>query len=181
MSARTYTLDPTHSHLGFVARHLVVSKVRGQFRKFDTQLELDPANWSASKVSVTIDTASIDTGIVDRDNHLRSADFFDAPNFPAATFKSTRIEGTADALKITGDLTIRGTTKPVTLAAEFLGEAKDPWGNTKAGFSARATLDRREFGLTWNKALETGGMLVSEKIELEIDVQAVAAAAQKAA
>lgn len=181
MSATRFSVDPTHSNLGFVARHLVVSKVRGAFRTWSAELELDPTNWSASKVSVEVDVASIDTGVSDRDAHLRSADFFDAENHPKATFRSTRISGTDGAIEITGDLTIRGTTKPVTLKTEFLGTAKDPWGNTKAGFSATATLDRREFGLTWNKALETGGVLVGDKVELTIDLQAVAVAAKPAA
>jgi len=173
MSTRRYAVDPTHSSLGFTARHLVVSKVRGQFRKFDSELDLDPSDWSRSKIVVKIDTASVDTGVSDRDGHLRSPDFFDAAAHPVATFTSTRIEPKGDRLAIAGELTIRGNTRPVTLDAEFLGESKDPWGNAKAGFSAHATLDRREFGLTWNKALETGGMLVGDKIELAIDLQAV--------
>jgi polyisoprenoid-binding protein YceI len=178
----TWNIDTAHSAIHFSVRHMVVSKTRGRFTKFSGQLEFDPDNPEASKVQVTIEPASIDTADAQRDGHLRSADFFDVEKFPAASFKSTTVEDLGgDKYRITGDLTIRGVTKPVSLDATYEGSGKDPWGGERAGFSAGTTIDRRQFGLEWNKALETGGVLVGEKVELSLEVEAVKQAAQKVA
>jgi polyisoprenoid-binding protein YceI len=150
---------------------MVVSKVRGRFTKWSGNVEFDAANYADSALDVTIDVDSIDTHEAQRDGHLKSADFFDAANFPKMTFKSTKVTGSGSDLKITGDLTIRGTTKEVTLDAEFLGIGKDPWGNTKAGFSAKGSVNREDFGLTYNAVLEAGGVLVGKKVDIEIDVE----------
>ena len=182
MAASTWNIDPSHSTLQFSARHMVVSKVRGRFGKWSGQLSFDPDDAAASSVQVTIDPASIDTGEAQRDAHLRSADFFDVEKHPQATFRSTKVQPLAgDKLRITGDLTLHGVTKPVTFEAVYEGAGKDPWGGERAGFSATTSIDRREFGLQWNKALETGGVLVGEKIELTLEVEAVKQAAAAAA
>jgi polyisoprenoid-binding protein YceI len=175
MAREKWNFDPTHSSVSFVVRHMVVSKVRGRFAKWSGSIELDPANLSDSSVDVTIDVASIDTGEVQRDAHLKSGDFFEAEKHPSIAFKSKKVAASGTDLKITGDLTIRGTTKEVALDGEFLGSGKDPWGGTRMGFSAKGSIDREQFGLTWNAALETGGVLVGKKIELEIDVELVKA------
>lgn len=168
----TWKLDTTHSGVHFSVRHLMVSKVRGSFSKYSVDLAFDPANPSAGKVDVTIDAASIDTKDEKRDGHLRSPDFFDVEKYPTLTFKSSKVEAKdAENLVVHGDLTIHGVTKPVSLAVEFAGATKDPWGNTKAGFSAHTTINRKDFGLGWNQALEAGGVLVGEKVEIHIDLE----------
>lgn len=168
----TWQLDTTHSGVHFSVRHLMVSKVRGSFSKYSVDLAFDPANPSAGKVDVTIDAASIDTKEEKRDGHLRSPDFFDVEKYPTLTFKSSKVEAKdAENLVVHGDLTIHGVTKPVSLAVEFAGATKDPWGNTKAGFSAHTTINRKDFGLGWNQALEAGGVLVGEKVEIHIDLE----------
>ena len=169
----SYTIDPTHSSVGFSVRHMMFAKVRGQFAKWSTDLALDPTDLAKSKVTATIDASSIDTGVADRDAHLRSADFFDVANHPSLTFVSTGVAKKGDGYALAGDLTIRGVTKPVTLELEALGSGKDPWGNERRLFSAKTTIQRSDFGLTWNQALEAGGVLVSDKIEIELEVQAV--------
>jgi polyisoprenoid-binding protein YceI len=136
-------------------------------------LELDPKDLGKASVAVKIDAASIDTQVADRDAHLRSPDFFDVTKFPELSFVSNKVEQAGEALKIHGELTMHGVTKPVVLDAEFSGTGKDPWGNERAGFSAKTSLDRKDYGLTWNKALETGGILVGEKIEIAIELEAV--------
>jgi polyisoprenoid-binding protein YceI len=177
-----YNLDSTHSSVGFSVRHMVFAKVRGRFGAFRGAIALDPEKLDRSSVEVEIDAASIDTGTADRDTHLRSADFLDAEQFPKLTFKSKRIEHQGgDRYAVHGTLTIRGVERDITLAAEYGGLAKDPWGNERALFTATGSLDRREYGLKWNQALEAGGVLVGERVELELEVQAVNAAATKAA
>ena len=182
MAATTWNIDPSHSAIHFSVRHMVVSKTRGRFTKWSGQISFDPANPAASSVQVSIDPASVNTEDAQRDGHLRSADFFDVEKYPTATFKSTKVEENGnDKLRIAGDLTVHGVTKPVVLDAVFEGSAKDPWGGERAGFAATTTLDRREFGLGWNKVLEAGGVLVGDKVELTLEIEAVKAAVVKAA
>lgn len=177
-----FSLDSVHSSVGFAVRHMMFAKVRGRFGAFRGTVQLDPEDITRSTVEVEIDAASIDTGTADRDNHLRSADFFDVEAFPKLTFKSTRIEHLGgERYAVTGPLTIRGVEREVTLNAEYGGLAKDPWGNQRALFTATGSIDRREFGLKWNQALEAGGVLVGERVELELEAQAVKAAGTKAA
>lgn len=171
----TFALDPTHSQVEFVARHMVFSKVRGSFGSFRVQLEVDDSTNLPTSISAEIDAGSIDTKVGDRDAHLRSADFLDAENYKALTFKSTRIQGSGQHFTAEGELTIRGTTKPVTLNGTFDGRGKDPWGNDRIAYSAETTINRKEFGLNWNQALETGGVLVGENVEIILSIQAVKA------
>jgi len=169
-----YVLDVAHTRIGFVARHAMVTKVRGAFKDFEGHAHLDPADPSNSTAEVTIKADSIDTGQQQRDAHMRNSDFFDVTNFPAITFKSTAVERVDDATyRLTGDLTVKDVTKPVSIDFEFTGSAKDPFGNLRAGFEGATTINRKEWGLTWNAALETGGFLVSDKIVLEFDVSAI--------
>ncbi len=166
LPAGTWDVDPSHTEAGFVARHLMVSKVRGRFADVQGTVEVaDPV--TASTVRVSIPMASVHTGNADRDNHLRSGDFFDVEKFPEMTFESTSFDGS----ELAGDLTIKGVTKPVTFEVEFNGVQTDPYGNTKAGFEATTTIKRSDWGLNWNAAIEGGGVLVSEKITVELDVQ----------
>lgn len=182
MAATTWNIDTAHSAVHFSVRHMVVSKTRGRFTKWSGQIAFDPGNPAASSVQVTIDPASVNTEDAQRDAHLRSPDFFDVEKYPQASFKSTKVEEAgSDKYRITGDLTVHGVTKPVILETVFEGSAKDPWGGERAGFAATASLDRREFGLGWNKVLEAGGVLVGDKIELTLEIEAVKAAAVKAA
>jgi polyisoprenoid-binding protein YceI len=168
-----YTIDPTHTRLGFSTRHAMVTTVRGQFTDFAGTAHIDAANPANSSVSLTIQTASIDTGVADRDAHLRSADFFNADENKEITFSSTKVERDGDDWVVTGDLTIKGETKPVTIGFEYTGSARDPFGNLRVGFEGGTTINRKDWGLTWNAALETGGVLVSDKIKLEFDVSAI--------
>jgi polyisoprenoid-binding protein YceI len=168
-----YTLDVSHSRLGFVARHAVVTKVRGHFTDWSATAHIDTADPSASSVTVTINPASVSTGSADRDGHLVSPDFFDVANHPEWKFVSTAVSRDGDEWTITGDLTIKGVTKPVTIEFEETGSAKDPFGNIRVGFEGDVTVNRKDWDLTWNAALETGGFLVSEKIKLEFDISAI--------
>ncbi|MCC6996364.1 MAG: polyisoprenoid-binding protein [Deltaproteobacteria bacterium] len=182
MSANNWNIDGTHSGVNFSVRHMVFAKVRGRFGKFGGSLDLDPADLAKSSVDIQIDAASIDTGTPDRDNHLRSPDFFDVARYPQLTFKSKQVTRKGDTeYKVTGDLTIRDITREVVLDVEFGGTGKDPWGNQRLGFSASARIDRKDFGLKWNQVLEAGGVLVGEKIDIEIELQAVAKAESKVA
>jgi polyisoprenoid-binding protein YceI len=157
---------------------MVISKVRGSFERWQGTIDFDEAEPGASSVAVRIEAASIHTGEAKRDEHLRSPDFFDVEKFPELSFKSTKVEKLAQSdYRVTGDLTIHGVTRTVTLAAEALGGGKDPWGNRRLGFSASATINRKDFGLHWNQALEAGGLLVGDKVEISLDVQAIAAQA----
>ncbi|QGV78321.1 YceI family protein [Streptomyces ficellus] len=170
----TYTIDPAHSGIGFTARHAMVTNVRGAFAEYEGTLNLDGTDPAASSASIDVKIASIDTGSADRDGHLRSADFFDAEQFPLMTFRSTSAEALGGTdYRITGDLTIKDVTKPITIDLEFNGAAKDPFGNERVGFEGKAELLRSEWGLTWNAALETGGVLVSDKIKLTFEISAI--------
>ena len=170
----TYALDPAHSTIGFVARHAMVTNVKGSFKDFTGTLHLDGSDPSKSTASIDVKMESIDTGSADRDNHLKSSDFFRIDEHPAMTFRSTRAEALGgDDYRITGDLTILGTTKPLTIDLEFNGAAKDPFGNERVGFEGKAEILRSEWGLTWNAALETGGVLISDKIKLVFDISAI--------
>ena len=177
----TWNIDPTHSTIGFSIRHMVFSKVRGRFQKFTGALQLDDDS-AKSWVEVTIDAASIDTGTAQRDTHLRSPDFFDVDKFPELRFRSTSVEDAGGGkLRVIGELTIRDTTRTVTLDAEPAGRGMDPWGNERIGFAAKASIDRKDFGLQWNQLLEAGGVLVGDRVDIELDVQAVNTAARDAA
>ena len=171
--AGDYTLDVAHSRLGFSARHAMVTTVRGAFKEFTGTAHVDTANPADSRVELTISADSIDTGVADRDAHLRSEDFFDVETYPEITFASTKVERDGDDWTITGDLTIKGVTKPVTLEFESTGSARDPFGNMRIGFEGTATITRKDWGLSWNAALETGGFLVSDKIKLDFDISAI--------
>jgi polyisoprenoid-binding protein YceI len=168
-----YTIDATHSRLGFSARHAMVTTVRGQFGDFDGAAHVDAENPTASTVALTIRAASVSTGTADRDGHLVSGDFFDVENHPEITFTSTDVERDGTEWAITGDLIIKGVTKSVTIPFEETGTAVDPFGNTRVGFEGATTISRKDWDLTWNAALETGGVLVSEKIKLEFDISAI--------
>ncbi|HKR52472.1 MAG TPA: YceI family protein [Pseudonocardiaceae bacterium] len=171
-----YIIDPTHSRLGFVARHAMVTKVRGSFMDFAGSFDMDASDWSASKAQATIQVASVDTGNEQRDSHLRANDFFDVPNYPKITFTSTRVEQTAEGtFAVTGDLTIKGITKPVTIELVYTGSAVDPFGNSRIGFEGTTTINRKDFGVNFNATLDTGGVLVSDKITLELDISAIKA------
>jgi polyisoprenoid-binding protein YceI len=169
-----YVLDPTHTRIGFVARHAMVTKVRGSFQTFEGTAFLDGADPAASSVEVVIKTESIDTGVEQRDQHLRTNDFLDAPTFPDITFRSTKVEPRSDSeYRVTGDLTIKDTTKPVTIDFEYTGNAVDPYGHMRVGLEGTVAISRKEFGVTWNAALEGGGVLVGDKIVLEFDISAI--------
>ncbi len=173
MATNHWDIDVGHSAIHFWVRHTVISKVHGRFAKWSGALHLDTEDLTRSSVDVRVDAASIDTQVADRDAHLRSADFLDVAKHPEITFRSKRIEQGGEGYRVVGDLALHGIVREVTLEAEFAGTAKDPWGNERAGFSARALLDRRDFGLVWNAALETGGVLVGEKVEIAIELEAV--------
>src|SRR6478736_1902825 len=171
--AGDYTIDTSHSRLGFSARHAMVTTVRGAFPTFEGTARIDTANPAASTVSLSIDVSSVDTGSADRNGHLRSGDFFDVETYPTITFTSTEVKRDGADWAVTGDLTIKDVTKPVTIEFEHTGSARDPFGNLRVGFEGETTINRKDWGLTWNAALETGGVLVSEKIKLEFDVSAI--------
>jgi polyisoprenoid-binding protein YceI len=168
-----YTIDPSHTRIGFSTRHAMVTTVRGNFSDFAGTAHIDTATPGNSHVELVIQTDSINTGAADRDGHLRSADFFDADNNKEITFSSTRVERDGDDWVITGNLAIKGETKPVTITFEPTGSARDPFGNLRVGFEGGTAINRKDWGLSWNAALETGGVLVSEKIKLEFDVSAI--------
>jgi polyisoprenoid-binding protein YceI len=173
-AAGAWAVDTSHSTVEFVARHLMVTKVRGRFSDYSVDLTIGDRP-EDSAVAVTIQTASISTGDEGRDGHLTSADFLDVGEYPTLTFVSRSVSADGDDWDVEGDLTVRGVTKPVTLKVEFAGVSEDPWGNTKAGFSAQTEIDREDFGLTWNQPLAGGGVLVSKKVKIELDLQAVRA------
>ena len=174
----TWQLDPTHSSVEFSVKHMMMTTVRGRFKEIEATLRGDRDHPDDAGVEATIAVASIDTGVADRDAHLRGADFFDAEHFPEITFRSTRIEGTppkqeGDRFQLRGELTIRDSAMDVVLDCEYQGRGTDPWGKTRAGFSFRTEIDRREWGLKWNQAIETGGVLVANKVRLDVEVQFV--------
>ena len=169
-----YTVDPTHSRIGFVARHAMVTKVRGSFNEFAGTGYFDAEDPETSRLELTIQAASIDTRNADRDAHLRSNDFFDMETYPTITFVATEVERVDDEnFEVTGDLTIKGTTKSVTVEVEYTGTAVDPYGNQRVGFEGKTTVNRKDWGVSWNAALEAGGVLVSEKVVLEFEVSAI--------
>jgi polyisoprenoid-binding protein YceI len=172
-----WTIDGSHSLAEFSVKHMMVSTVKGRFQKVSGNITWDETNPANSSVEATIDAASITTNDDKRDAHLASADFFETEKYPTITFKSTRVEAkNADNFKVSGDLTMHGVTKEVTLDVEYNGSGKNPWGMTVAGFTAKTSLNRKDYGLNWNVALETGGMLVSDKINITLEIEAVAAA-----
>ncbi|MEH7387004.1 YceI family protein [Bacillus sp. JJ1521] len=173
MANTKWAVDASHSSIDFSVKHMMIAKVKGSFENFDATIEADPADLTTANIEFKVDLTSINTKNEDRDNHLRSADFFDVENHPSMTFKSTSIVKTDDGeYDLTGDLTIRGTTKPETFKIVFEGAGKDPWGNEKAGFSATGSLNRSDYGLVWNAALETGGVLVGDQVKISIEIEA---------
>ena len=174
MAIKTLGIDKTHSEVNFQVRHLV-TRVRGQFGDFDGTIQFDETNPEQSSVTFTIQAASIDTNVADRDAHLRSEDFFFVEQFPTLSFTSTGITKTgAESYNVAGTLTIRGVSRDITLPVTYLGTANDPWGNAKVGFEAETTINRKDYGLTWNAALETGGFLVGEEVKISLSLQAMA-------
>ena len=173
MATRTWNIDNAHSTIRFTVRHLVIAKVHGVFGSYSGAIQLDPDDLTKSSVNVAIDAASIDSKEEKRDAHLRSADFLDADNFKQLTFASKRVELKGGKVaRVIGDLTIRGTTKEVALDVDDLGRAKDPWGNEKLAFEAKTRINRKDFGLSWNVALEAGGVLVGENIDITLEIEA---------
>jgi polyisoprenoid-binding protein YceI len=168
-----YVIDPTHSRIGFVARHAMVTKVRGSFNEFEGSGYFDAENPAGSRAKLTIQAASIDTRNADRDAHLRGNDFFDMETHPEISFVSTDVEAVDGNYRVTGDLTIKGVTKPVVVDDEYTGTAIDPYGNTRVGFEGQTTINRKDWGVNWNAALEAGGVLVSEKVTLEFEISAI--------
>ncbi|HMJ56937.1 MAG TPA: YceI family protein [Polyangiaceae bacterium] len=182
MTTTNWNIDAAHSGIHFSIRHMVVSKVRGRFAKYTGTIHLDEGDFTRSVVVVMIDAASLDTGVPDRDGHLRGPDFFDVEKFQELRFRSRRIEKVTDAkYRVTGDLTIRDVTREVTLDVEYGGQAKDPRGDERTGFVARASIDRKDFGLQWNQLLEAGGAIVGDRVDIELDIEAVKSAAVQAA
>ena len=174
LAAGTWTVDPTHSRVGFVARHMMVSKVRGSFSDYTAEITIadDPLQ---SSLRAEVQMASIDSGNADRDGHLRTNDFFDIEHFPTMTLVATNFEPNGEDFTMTADLTIRGVTRSVDFDLAFEGSGTDPWGGTRAGFTASTTINRKDFGMEYNAALETGGVLIGEKVQIELDIQLVKA------
>ncbi|MCD4839875.1 YceI family protein [Neobacillus sedimentimangrovi] len=176
MPKTKWILDPAHSSVDFSVRHMMITNVKGTFHTFHAELEADPTDLTTANIIFSVHTSSVDTRNKDRDAHLVSADFFDAENYPTITFKATKIERIKeDEYKITGDFTLRGITKEETFVVTFEGQGKDPWGNVKAGFSATGTINRSDYGLVWNAALETGGVLVGDQVKINLQIQATKA------
>ncbi|MFD2444421.1 YceI family protein [Bacillus sp. CGMCC 1.16607] len=173
MTISKWALDAAHSSVDFSVRHMMIAKVKGSFNDFNATIEADPTDLTTANIQFTVNLSSVDTRNEDRDNHLRSGDFFDVENHPSMTFVSTTIVKTGDGeYDVTGDLTIRGVTRPETFVVTYEGTGKDPWGNEKVGFNAEGKIKRSEFGLTWNAALETGGVLVGDEIKVSLEIQA---------
>ena len=173
----TWTLDPSHTDIGFSVRHAGISKVRGQFTAAEATLTV-AEDFAASRVEASVQTASFDSGDENRDGHVKGEDFFAVETYPQMTFVSTGISGAGESFKLTGDLTIKDTTRPVTFDVEFGGQAVDPFGATRAGFEATTKISRKEFGITWNAALEAGGVMVSDKVRIDLDVEFTAPGSQ---
>lgn len=169
-----WNIDPAHSAIEFTARHLVVTKVRGSFSSFSASIEV-AEDLTQSKISAEIDVASVSTGEQERDTHLKSADFFDVEKFPKMTFASTSITPAGDHFALAGDLTIHGTTRSINLDLEFNGVSKDPWGNTRTGYTATGEISRKDFGMEWNVPLEGSGVLVSDRIQISLEIQLIKA------
>ena len=182
MATERWAIDASHSGIHFSVRHLVIARVRGQFTRWSGTLIVTDGDFGQASVEVVVDASSIDTGVADRDTHLKSADFFDVAQYPEARFEASGLQLNGDTnARLVGRLTVRGITREVPLEVERLGQAKDPWGNERVVFAAKATIDRKDFGLTWNQALETGGVLVGDRVDLEIEIEAVRQTAAKAA
>lgn len=176
MAQDVWTIDPDHSSAEFRIRHLMVSTVRGHFGSLSGEIVGDPSDLTTAQATLTIDVASVDTRQKDRDAHLRSADFFDVENYPTMTFQSIRIERTGpDTYDVHGDMSIHGTTNPITVAVEALGTQPDPWGGVRSGFTATTTVSRKAFGMTWNQALETGGIMVGDEVKVTVELETVKA------
>ena len=174
MSTERWEIDSSHSSLHFSVRHLVIAKVRGTFARWSGTVHVPDGDFSKATVAVTIDASSITTGVDQRDAHLKSPDFFDVAQYPDLRFVGRRVEPRGEGeIDVLGDLTIKGTTREVVLRVETHGQAKDPWGNVRAAFTAKTSIDRRDFGLTWNQVLETGGVAVGDEIRIEINVEAI--------
>jgi len=172
LSAEVYSIDPGHSEVSFTVRHMV-TQVRGRFNDFAGKINMDTKNLAASSVDFHVKTTSIDTAVPDRDKHLRTADFFDVEKYPEITFKSDSIKATGkDKYAVTGTLTLHGVSKKVTLPVTFLGQAKDPWGGTRAGFETSTTVNRKDYGIVWNKAVDNGGVLLGDDVKVEINIEA---------
>ena len=173
MTAKTtWVIDPSHSEIAFKVKHLMISNVKGSFSEFSGQLVTDGDDFSTAEISFQINSASISSGVADRDGHLKSPDFFDVENYKEITFTSGKLKNTGnDEFELTGNLAIKGVSQPVKLDVEFGGLMKDPWGNVKAGFTLNGKINRKDFGLTWNAALEAGGVLVSDDVRLNMEVQ----------
>jgi len=172
----TWKLDPSHTLVEFSAKHLMITTVKGRITDVEGTIVMDEKNPRNSSVEATLKAVSIDTRTEQRDQHLRSADFLNAELFPEIKFRSTKVEGDKDSFKLTGDLTIRDVTRPITLDIQFEGQQRDPWGGERIGFSGSGKIDRRDFGLTWNQALETGGVVVGNDVKINLEVEAVKAA-----
>jgi len=168
-----FNIDKAHSEVGFGVKHMMISTVRGKFTRFDADVQLDPAHVEAAKVTASVEVASVDTGEEKRDGHLRSPDFFDAEKYPTLTFASTSVKRSGEDIEVTGNLKIKDQEHPVTLKGEMTGPGKDPWGGTRIGFSLTGEIEREKWGLGWNQALETGGVLVGKKVKLSLEVELV--------
>src|SRR5215471_3317651 len=174
MATERWEIDSSHSSLHFSVRHLVIAKVRGSFTRWSGTVQVPDGNFSKATVAVTIDASSIDTGVADRDAHLKSADFFEVEKYPELRFVGKRAQrGAGHDLEVVGDLTIKGTTREVVIRVEQHGQAKDPWGNLRTAFTAKTSIDRKDFGLTWNQVLEAGGVMVGDRVEIEAEIEAV--------
>jgi polyisoprenoid-binding protein YceI len=182
MKSERWEIDSSHSSLHFSVRHLVIAKVRGSFARWSGTIQAPDGDVAKATVEVTIDASSIDTGVADRDTHLKSGDFFDVARYPELRFVGKRVQmQSAAEVDVIGDLTIKGATSEVVLRVEQHGQVKDPWGNVRAGFTARTSIDRKMFGLTWNQVLETGGVMVGDRVEIEAEIEAVKQVAAPAA
>ena len=174
MKTERWEIDSSHSSVHFSVRHLVIAKVRGSFTRWSGTLQAPDGDFSKATVEVAIDASSIDTGVSDRDAHLKSADFFDVALYPELRFVGKRVQPRSGSeIDVVGDLTIKGITREVVLRVEQHGETKDPWGNVRAAFTAKTSIDRKDFGLTWNQVLETGGVMVGDRVEIEAEIEAV--------
>ena len=181
MATERWEIDSSHSGVHFSVRHLVIAKVRGQFQRWSGTVVVPDGDFRRASVNVTIDASSIDTGVTQRDDHLRSPDFFDVASFPDLTFTTDRVDPHGERLQLFGTLTIKGVSRPVVLDVEPQGQARDPWGNQRAAFTAKTSIDRREFGLIYNQVLETGGVMVGDRVDIEIDIEAVKQVAARVA
>jgi polyisoprenoid-binding protein YceI len=174
MASDRWEIDSSHSSLQFSVRHLVIAKVRGSFARWSGTIDVPNGDFSKATVNVTIDASSIDTGVADRDGHLKSPDFFDVAQHPELRFVGKRVLSRSEAeIDVVGELTLKGITREVVLRVEQHGQAKDPWGNLRAAFTAKTSIDRKDFGLTWNQVLETGGVMVGDRVDIEADIEAV--------